>query len=69
MFEKITTNKIKERILVFGDIIFDKFVFTQSLGKSRKIILFQQDLKTELYDGGSLMMAKISLNILPTFQF
>ena len=35
-FEKITTNKIKKPILVFGDIIFDKFVFTQSLGKSRK---------------------------------
>ena len=59
-FEKITTNKIKKPILVFGDIIFDKFVFTQSLGKSRKNnIISTRFKKTELYDGGSLMIAKI----------
>lgn len=61
-FEKITTNKIKKPILIFGDIIFDKFIFTQSLGKSRKNnIISTRYKKTEVYDGGSLMIAKILL--------
>lgn len=59
-FEKITEKKIKEPIFIFGDIIIDKFIFTQSLGKSRKNnIISTRFKKVENYDGGSLMIAKI----------
>ena len=59
-FEKATEKKIKEPIFIFGDIIIDKFIFTQSLGKSRKNnIISTRFKKVENYDGGSLMVAKI----------
>ena len=57
---KITNVKITTPILIFGDIIIDKFIFTQSLGKSRKNnMIATRFKKTEVYDGGSLMIAKI----------
>ena len=59
-FEKVTIKKINKPILILGDIILDKFIFTQSLGKSRKNnIISTRFKKTEIYDGGSLMVAKV----------
>lgn len=59
-FEKITQNKINKKILIIGDIIIDQFIFTQSLGKSRKNnIISTRFERKEIYDGGSLMIAKI----------
>ena len=61
--KKIESLNINEPILVFGDIIVDKFIFTKSLGKSRKNnIISTRYKKTEIYDGGSLMIAKILSN-------
>lgn len=59
-FEKETKKKINESVLLIGDAIIDEFIFTQSLGKSRKNnIISTRFKKNENYDGGSLMIAKI----------
>ena len=68
--DKIKDNKIKTPVLIFGDIIEDKFIFTQSLGKSRKNnIISTRYKKTEIYEGGSLMIAKILTNYFSNVNF
>ena len=69
-FESLTKKKIKDPILVIGDIIIDRFVFTQSLGKSRKNnIISTRFKKTEIYDGGSLMVVKILADFFSNISF
>jgi rfaE bifunctional protein nucleotidyltransferase chain/domain len=57
-FEEIEKSFIdRDNIVVVGDLITDKFVFSKSLGKSRKNNLIStRYIKTEFQHGGALMI-------------
>ena len=55
---KIFNELKKLNVLIVGEIILDKYVFCESLGKSGKeSILTFRKLNTEVYNGGSLAVA------------
>lgn len=55
---------LKKNINIFGEIIFDEYVFCRTLGKSGKDpFLVINELYRELYQGGSLAIANIASHI------
>ena len=56
----LTKKRIKKKILIFGEIIIDKYTFVDPIGKSVKNNVITLNYKNEeIFAGGSLMVANL----------